>query len=688
MIKQLVAAVCLVVAATAGAQTNNIKDLRLRDASGDIRFRHNANGSFVSYTEAGVLTSTWDATTGEFDGPVDAANVTGLSASLSGKADAVHGHIISDTTGLQTALDGKSDTGHTHAFSALTGTASNAQIATGVDAAKVADGSVSNTEFQYINSLSSNAQTQISARLPATITAAATGEYIRYNGSAWVDAVIAAGDLPSSIDATKIGGGGVTTTEFNYIGGLTSDAQTQLAGKASLSGATFTNSVAVQGDFNADNADIVGTVSAGTADIVGTVTAAAFVGDGSGLTGISGGGGASDLDDLSDVAITGAATADYLRFNGTNWVDSPLQLGDMPAGVALLSGASFTGNVNMGGNDFTAANIEVTANIDCGNIITATNGYVGIQASNLPTSIDATKIGGGGVTSTEFDYIGTLSSNAQTQISARLPATITAAATGEYIRYNGSAWVDASIAAGDLPSSIDATKIGAGGVTTTEFGYIGTLSSDAQTQITARGALTGTNTWSGANTFTSTNTTFGDAVGEGAIVGDVQLRERTGGSLMLRSTVTNSATVFSVSPNGTGGSPSFSSFEFFTNDVSASEANFNRMVFFARDDTTPIVIFSNNNGSKTRKPFAIYADRTGWDETGDQLYLATDGRIGMGTATPTAGTKLDINGALRVGGDVGFYGTSPIAKQSITGATTLEQLKQDLEDLGLFTYTP
>jgi len=35
-----------------------------------------------------------------------------------------------------------------------------------INATKVADGSVTSTEFQYINSLSSNAQTQITARLP------------------------------------------------------------------------------------------------------------------------------------------------------------------------------------------------------------------------------------------------------------------------------------------------------------------------------------------------------------------------------------------------------------------------------------------------------------------------------------------------------------------------------------------
>ena len=40
----------------------------------------------------------------------------------------------------------------------------DAMVASGIDAAKIADGSVSNTEFQYINSLSSNAQTQIDAK--------------------------------------------------------------------------------------------------------------------------------------------------------------------------------------------------------------------------------------------------------------------------------------------------------------------------------------------------------------------------------------------------------------------------------------------------------------------------------------------------------------------------------------------
>ena len=46
---------------------------------------------------------------------------------------------------------------------ALSGSAAvtNTMVATGIDAVKLADGSVTNTEFQYINSLTSNAQDQI-----------------------------------------------------------------------------------------------------------------------------------------------------------------------------------------------------------------------------------------------------------------------------------------------------------------------------------------------------------------------------------------------------------------------------------------------------------------------------------------------------------------------------------------------
>jgi nitrogen fixation protein len=49
---------------------------------------------------------------------------------------------------------------------------------------------------------------------------------------------IAAGDLPTGIDATKIADGSVSNAEFQYINSLTSNAQTQLDGKVPYTGAT------------------------------------------------------------------------------------------------------------------------------------------------------------------------------------------------------------------------------------------------------------------------------------------------------------------------------------------------------------------------------------------------------------------------------------------------------------------
>jgi hypothetical protein len=46
----------------------------------------------------------------------------------------------------------------------------NAKVATGIDAVKIADGTVTNAEFQFINSLTSNAQTQLNGKANVTLS--------------------------------------------------------------------------------------------------------------------------------------------------------------------------------------------------------------------------------------------------------------------------------------------------------------------------------------------------------------------------------------------------------------------------------------------------------------------------------------------------------------------------------------
>ena len=79
----------------------------------------------------------------------------------------------------------------------------NIKAAAAIDATKIADGSVTNTEFQFINTLSSNAQTQLDAK-QATI------------------------DTSNRLNANLIHDGSVDNTEFGYLNGVSSAIQTQI----------------------------------------------------------------------------------------------------------------------------------------------------------------------------------------------------------------------------------------------------------------------------------------------------------------------------------------------------------------------------------------------------------------------------------------------------------------------------
>lgn len=120
----------------------------------------------------------------------------------------------------------------------------NAKVATGIDSAKIADGSVSNAEFQYIGGLTSDAQTQINAKQDTLVS----GTNIKTINST---SVLGSGDI--AVQATITGGAStittanltasravisnasgkvavssVTDTELGYVSGVTSAIQTQI----------------------------------------------------------------------------------------------------------------------------------------------------------------------------------------------------------------------------------------------------------------------------------------------------------------------------------------------------------------------------------------------------------------------------------------------------------------------------
>jgi hypothetical protein len=106
----------------------------------------------------------------------------------------------------------------------------DAQVATGanINAAKLGTGVVDNTEFNYLNGVTSSIQTQLDAK-QATITGGAT--------------TITSSDLTASRALESNGSGkvavsSVTSTELGYVSGVTSGLQTQIDGKqATITGA-------------------------------------------------------------------------------------------------------------------------------------------------------------------------------------------------------------------------------------------------------------------------------------------------------------------------------------------------------------------------------------------------------------------------------------------------------------------
>jgi hypothetical protein len=141
---------------------------------------------------------------------------------------------LSDQTDLQTALDGKVDENAAITGSTKTKITYDAKglvtagddlaatdLPSGIDATKIANGSVTNAEFQYLGSVTSDIQTQLNGK-QATITGAAT--------------TIDTEDLTASRALVSDGSGkvavsSVTSTELGYVSGVTSAVQTQVDSK-------------------------------------------------------------------------------------------------------------------------------------------------------------------------------------------------------------------------------------------------------------------------------------------------------------------------------------------------------------------------------------------------------------------------------------------------------------------------
>jgi hypothetical protein len=122
----------------------------------------------------------------------------------------------------------------------------NADIKSGaaIDAAKIHDGSVSNTEFGYLDGVTSSIQTQLNGKEPTITTlsiakggtnsgtALSNNRVMQSSGGAIVEAAAITASRALASDANGIPTHSATTsTELGYVSGVTSSIQTQLNGK-------------------------------------------------------------------------------------------------------------------------------------------------------------------------------------------------------------------------------------------------------------------------------------------------------------------------------------------------------------------------------------------------------------------------------------------------------------------------
>ena len=149
---------------------------------------------------------------------------------------------------------------------------------------------VTNTEFDYLDGVTSSIQTQLNAKgtgtvsslsdLSVTATAtelnimdgvtattaelniidgvtATTAELNKMDGvtATTAELNILDGVTATATELNKIDGVTATTTELNYVDGVTSAIQTQLNGKLSTSGGTVTGTLTVDGNLDLDDSD-------------------------------------------------------------------------------------------------------------------------------------------------------------------------------------------------------------------------------------------------------------------------------------------------------------------------------------------------------------------------------------------------------------------------------------------------
>ena len=433
------------------------------------------------------------------------------------------------------------------------GTIVNADInaSAAINATKIHDGSVSNTEFGYLDGVTSAIQTQIDSK-QATITGGATS----ITSSNLTASRALASDASGKVATTS-----VTSTELGYVSGVTSAIQTQLDSKQptitgsattidteslTASRAVISNSsqkIAVSTTTDTELGYLSGVTSAVQTQLDAKLVKANNLSD---LTSASTartnlGLGTIATQNANNVSISGGTVTGLGDPSASSEAATKNYVDNLVAGLRTRVVARVASTTNV----VIASGLENGDTIDGVTLVTGNRVLLKNQSTASQNGLYTVVASGAASRDTEFDTITELagqlilvSEGSSQQDTLWLCTTDTSATLGSssitYTQvYPSSGGTVTSVGLADAGSSeftitnspvttsgtiniavnsIAATKIGTGVVSNTEFSYLDGVTSAIQTQLNAKQAtITG-----GATTITSSDLTASRALASDA----------------------------------------------------------------------------------------------------------------------------------------------------------------------------
>ena len=260
-----------------------------------------------------------------------------------------------------------------------------------------------------------------------TITAAADGDALVYNGTAWVDQALAT--VATSGDYSDLSNTPALATV------ATTGAYSDLSGTPTLGTAAALD---------------VGTGANNVVQLNGSGALPAV--DGSNLTGITADVTTASVGDLSDVTITTATNGDGLVYNGTAWINSALADVATSGAYSDLSGTPTLATVATSGAYSDLSGTPTLATVaGSGEYADLLNKPTLGTAAALDVGTGANNVvqlnGSGALPAVDGSNLTGITADVTTASLGDLAnVTITSAANGDALVYNGTAWVDQALA--------------------------------------------------------------------------------------------------------------------------------------------------------------------------------------------------------------------------------------------------